>query len=767
MQNAGTIQRMGIIATAAFLILMLTGNFCTAAVTPPQQPTGMAWTKTYPDSDSFEAHAITRTTDGGYLVTGTSVSDKNRHALLLFKTDSGGNEQWRTTNNGNSCEGYAVVASGAGNATVLGGGCDTGSGVATLTVIEDAKGTIRQNWNYEAGGHATGTALISTGDGGYLFLAEGDSRASGRNDRDVMMYRIDSKGAVLWTKSFSGSLNDTARAVVATPDGGFVIAGSSINSESNRQEILVIKLDGKGTEQWIRSIGTVNDETAQSIASTGDGGYVIAGTSCWRGRSGDCDIHVVRIDATGTTLMDRKYGGNGREYAAVVLASPEGGYTIAGSSDSPDRGALDRDIYIVYIDDTGKELWTKTFGTSSYEFVTGAVIAADGSLVLTGYATDPVEPNRRTLFITSLGLAGRNPPPELLRLASTARKNSGVEVRVRDGKSGAGIAGAQVYYDGKIVGRSSETDGIYRIENIGTGSHSVRVVKPGYRETTVMADSTTGSSLTVRLQPSSIQRIAGDASPETALDIVFVPSNTSYDCGLHEKIVADQYMNNPETFLKDVRQLSELRLFQLGRYSSVPKKISDNYQKHLNIYYFWDGERYADAFNGCAGTLPEGILDEAPFADVVIILYPRYYGLNKQNACEPIGCTNGIGPGTGSWFKAPADNGQIFLHESGHAIFGLMDTYCGNTYYAENMPFPNVWLSSKNCTYDTRKNGGEGSGCRPINEDVSGSKSTCGQNYLKFDRDPDLMASTSNTATFGESSTQRIQYIFDAVGRIR
>ena len=114
-------------------------------------------------------------------------------------------------------------------------------------------------------------------------------------------------------------------------------------------------------------------------------------------------------------------------------------------------------------------------------------------------------------------------------------------------------------------------------------------------------------------------------------------------------------------------RLSDLRLYQLGTYSSVPAKIADDYQQRMNLYYYWDGERYADAFNGCAGTLPEAFWDDAPFADVAIILYPRYYGPNKGSPCEPIGCTNGVGPGTSTWFKAPANNGQVFLHEAGHA----------------------------------------------------------------------------------------------------
>jgi hypothetical protein len=767
MENDRTNNRMNIFVKIFFLFLLLTGIISSAAGAQSQQFTGIAWTKTYPDCDSCEFHAIAQTTDGGYLVTGISKSNQDLHDMLLLKTDNAGNKLWSSTGNGNSCEGNAVMAIAPDNAAILGGGCGTRSGTITLNMIENTKGTIQKSWNFEAGGHATGTSLISTGDGGYLILAEGDTRVAGRSDQDLMISRVDSGGTILWTKIFSGTLTDTAKSEIMAPDGGFIIAGSTVNPSSNKEEILVLKLDAKGTEQWVNTIGTENDETAQSIASTGDGGYLIAGTSCRRGRSGDCDIHAVRINAAGTTVWDRKYGGISRDSASVVLASPHGGYTIAGTSDSPDLGAMDQDIHIVHLDNNGSEEWNSTFGTSSYEIVTGAVIATDGSLVVSGYATDPVDTKKRTPFITSIGREGRDPPPELLHSAVLPRKNTGIEVRVRNEKTGAGIAGAEVYYDGKMAGKTSETDGIYVIEKNTTGSHSVRVVKPGYRETTVITSANTGSSLNIQLQPSAITQIAGSESHEAVLDIVFVPSGTSYDCQQQKIIPADPYIDHPETFVNDTRRLSELTLFQLGKYSSDPTKIPLDYRKELNIYYYWDGERYADAFKGCAGTLPDGFWDEAPFTDIAIIIYPKYYGPNKGSPCEPIGCTNGMGPGTHTWFKAPANNAPVFLHESGHAIFGLMDTYCGDTYYTENDPFPNIWLSAKNCKDATTKNGGSDSACRQITGGVTGSKSTCEKEYWKYDRDVDLMAVTSLSATFGESSTQRIQYIFNKVaGRI-
>ncbi|MFA6225669.1 MAG: hypothetical protein WC620_05680 [Methanoregula sp.] len=264
---------MTVFAAACFLFLLLTGIFCSAAAAEPRQLTVKAWTKTYPDCDACEAHAIAQTAEGGYLVAGTSGMDQNGHALLLLKTDSGGNKLWFTTGSGNSCEGNAVIAMPPGYAAVLGGGCDTSHGAATLTIIEDTKGAIQKNWIFEYGEHTTGTALISTDDGGYLFLAEGDTLAAGRNDRDLIISRIDSGGTILWTKIFSGALNDTAKSVIMAPDRGFVIAGSTISHQSNREEILLLKLDAKGAEQWVRTIGTEDDETGQGIVSTGDGGY--------------------------------------------------------------------------------------------------------------------------------------------------------------------------------------------------------------------------------------------------------------------------------------------------------------------------------------------------------------------------------------------------------------------------------------------------------------------------------------------------------------
>jgi len=111
--------------------------------------------------------------------------------------------------------------------------------------------------------------------------------------------------------------------------------------------------------------------------------------------------------------------------------------------------------------------------------------------------------------------------------------------------------------------------------------------------------------------------------------------------------------------------------------------------------------------------------------------------------------------------KTAADQNILFLHECGHAIFGLIDTYCGNTIYWLNEPDPNIWGSRENCvTYATR-NGWDASACRQIQDMNSTS---CSKQLWRWDPDPDIMHE-GYYGTFGNASTRRITYILDQINR--
>ena len=78
--------------------------------------------------------------------------------------------------------------------------------------------------------------------------------------------------------------------------------------------------------------------------------------------------------------------------------------------------------------------------------------------------------------------------------------------------------------------------------------------------------------------------------------------------------------------------------------------------------------------------------------------------------------------------KVPADQPVLLKHETGHAVYGLVDTYCGDTYYYQNSPYPNVWASEEACIDDARSRGRDPAGCRQIKKSNTGTSVSCSRN---------------------------------------
>ncbi len=123
-----------------------------------------------------------------------------------------------------------------------------------------------------------------------------------------------------------------------------------------------------------------------------------------------------------------------------------------------------------------------------------------------------------------------------------------------------------------------------------------------------------------------------------------------------------------------------------------------------------------------------------------------------------------VGAGDSFWFKISANAGRLFYHENGHVMFGLIDTYCGDTYYVENDPDPNVWSSEGSCAASAKADQWDPSICHQISGMISGSSSgTCIKQFWNWDPEPDIMGNGAYSGTFGNASTTRMRYIFDSI----
>lgn len=175
---------------------------------------------------------------------------------------------------------------------------------------------------------------------------------------NVWLLKTDSNGIEQWNRTFGGKGFDTASSVQETKDGGYLIAGSTDAYGTGGNDIWLIKTDANGMEQWNRTFGGKGIDEASYVSDTSDGGYIIAGyTESFNSES--LDAWLIKTDANGIERWNSTFGGKDKDYAYSVQQNKDGGYIIAGAVRSFEAGTAY--AFIIKTDENGKELWNKTF----------------------------------------------------------------------------------------------------------------------------------------------------------------------------------------------------------------------------------------------------------------------------------------------------------------------------------------------------------------------------------------------------------------------
>jgi PKD repeat protein len=352
------------------------------SISASSEPPAVEWNKTYGGMNYEGAYSVQQTTDGGYIVVGATYTfGAGSMDVWLVKIDAGGTMQWSKTYGGSNWDGAysASVQQTADDGYIIASSTSSfGVGKADFWLIKtDVAGNML--WNKTYGGvendeHATGR---QTFDGGYIIV--GTTHSFGDSLGDVWLVKTDSAGNMLWNKTYGEPYpyGEDGRSVQQTNDGGYVIAGYD-----GKGDILVIKADSGGNLVWKKSYGGSNTEYAWSVQQTSDSGYTVAGWTASFG-AGGIDAWFIKTDATGNIQWNKTYtGSEAIDEIYSVQPTIDGGYILAGFKGEAVSGK--GDFWLIKTDNLGSVEWNQTYGGSDWECAYSVEQTNDGGYIVAG-----------------------------------------------------------------------------------------------------------------------------------------------------------------------------------------------------------------------------------------------------------------------------------------------------------------------------------------------------------------------------------------------
>ena len=335
--------------------------------------------------NSEYARSIQQTSDGGYVVVGGESSEAGEHDVSLIKFDKLGNVEWKKSFGGNGSlskgEGAYSVKQTSDMGYIVVGLTDAFGSTRCNAFLCKFNNTGTLEWSKTAGENNCDDSLHSieqTSDGGYIAVGQ-----TGCNTprTSFLILKFDNAGNLLLSKTAGGYGNDKARSVKQTPDGGYIVAGYTSSYGDGDVSALILKYDQSLNLEWAKIAGGNGKDRYLSVQLTSDVGYIVAGSTSSFG-AGEKDILIVKYSSSGSQEWAKTIGGINDESAYSILQNSENDYIVAGYTSSYGSGLYD--ALISKLDNSGNLIWTQVSGSSNYDQFFSIYQTADAGYIMAG-----------------------------------------------------------------------------------------------------------------------------------------------------------------------------------------------------------------------------------------------------------------------------------------------------------------------------------------------------------------------------------------------
>jgi hypothetical protein len=287
-----------------------------------------------------------------------------------------------------------------------------------------------QIWDKTYGGSSRdwNSSVVKNDNGSFFIIGDSETNIDGDktvalcnnlpDHSDVWLIKCDINGNILWQKNYGGEGDERTPQLILlnNPNKEMIFACYSTSdiacdkTEPNRDTIPLIsadywiaKLDSNGVVLWEKTLGGDNYDDYTRIAVLSTGEIIVCGESnspvgydkTIPNYSISNDLWAVKLDANGNIISDHVFGGTSGEFLASVIPDDQGGYLLAGSTNSDISGDISQpgqgnlDFWMIKVDNMGNKVWDKRFGGAGPDQCNHAIRTTDNGYLLCGFTVSP------------------------------------------------------------------------------------------------------------------------------------------------------------------------------------------------------------------------------------------------------------------------------------------------------------------------------------------------------------------------------------------
>ncbi|MEO8235547.1 MAG: T9SS type A sorting domain-containing protein [Flavobacterium sp.] len=446
---------MSYILKSNTIILLLTLQFCAVSV----QSQDILWEKSYGGKHAEFLFDAIPTPDYGFILAGSSISNKNGNKsddnkgdldYWVWKMDEKGDLDWQKSFGGSGVDllqsikltkdaGFILAGTSTSNKSEYKN--EDSKGDSDFWIIKlDAKGG--EQWQKTIGGLGQEKlqSIARTKDGGYIIGGSSSSNKTEKDEKgtedkfgktedsrgnlDYWVVKLKENGTIEWQKTIGGEYIDELKSIVQTTDGGYILGGYSnspvsgdkIDANIGIGDYWIVKLNKEGLIEWQKTVGGDQDDNLFALTQTKDGGYIAGGNSNsgatnskTKSNTSGTDFWVVKFDNIGTILWQQTYNYGKTDVLTSIIENEDGTFLIGGYAQSEagngklgvgkkiagDKKGIN-DYIALKINDKGEEIWTQTVGSKGDEVLKKLLETRDGGYLLAGTSKGEVSRDKNS-----------------------------------------------------------------------------------------------------------------------------------------------------------------------------------------------------------------------------------------------------------------------------------------------------------------------------------------------------------------------------------